>query len=59
MAAKTNAEIQADYRKRNREAGLKELRNLWCHPDDEAAIRDLAAKLATKREKAQAKAATA
>jgi hypothetical protein len=32
--------------------GLKEIRNLWAHPDDEQRIRVYAEKLARQREKA-------
>lgn len=51
--AKTNAERQAALHQRRTEAGLKQVRNLWCHPDDEPAIKALAAKLARKRAKEQ------
>jgi hypothetical protein len=50
VTAKTNAERQRDMRQSRAEAGIKEIRNLWCHPDDEAAIREFAAKLQRKRE---------
>jgi hypothetical protein len=51
MTAKTNAERQEALRQSRRTSGLKEVRNLWCHPDDELAIRQHAAKLQAKREK--------
>jgi hypothetical protein len=51
MTAKTTAERQQAMREARRATGLKEVRNLWCHPDDELAIRQLAAKLQAKREK--------
>lgn len=51
MTAKTTNERQQDLVARRRAAGLKEVRNLWCHPDDETAIREHAAKLARKRRK--------
>lgn len=49
-AAKTNAERQAAYRARKADA--PELRGIFAHPDDHQAIRDYAAKLARKRDKA-------
>jgi DNA invertase Pin-like site-specific DNA recombinase len=51
MTAKTTNERQRALVERRREAGLKQIRNLWCHPDDEPAIREHAAKLARKRAK--------
>jgi hypothetical protein len=51
MTAKTTAERQAALRQARREAGLKEVRNLWCHPDDEAALREFASKLQRKRDR--------
>ena len=51
MTAKTAAERQQALRLRRTEAGLKQIRNLWAHPDDEAAIREHAEKLARKRAK--------
>jgi hypothetical protein len=58
-AARTAAQRQADYRAARADAGLKEARNVWCHPDDEAAIRSLAERLAAKRERAAKKGARA
>lgn len=46
---KTNAERQATYRASRLRAGLKELRNLWCHPEDEESVREFVAKLQAKR----------
>ena len=51
MTAKTTAERQEALRQARRAAGLKEIRNLWCHPDDEPPIRELAAKLQRKRDR--------
>lgn len=51
-AAKTSAERQQALKDRRTAAGMKEVRNLWCHPDDEAAIREHAAKLQRKRARA-------
>lgn len=52
MIAKTNAERQADLKARRIAAGLVPVTNLWAHPDDVKAIREHAAKLARKRERA-------
>ena len=51
MTAKTTAERQQALRRARKAAGLKELRNLWCHPDDEPAIRATAIKLLGRRER--------
>jgi hypothetical protein len=51
MPAKTNAERQRELRQNRLEQGLKEVRNLWCHPEDEARIRDYSDRLAKQREK--------
>jgi phosphotransacetylase len=51
MNAKTVAERQRDLRESRKQAGLKELRNLWCHPDDEERIRQYAATLHARRER--------
>lgn len=51
MTAKTTNERQREMRERREASGLKEVRNLWCHPDDEAAVKNYAAKLAKKRTK--------
>lgn len=51
MTAKTNAERQADFAERQREAGLKLLRNFWARPENEARIREYAAKLDRKSER--------
>lgn len=40
---KTNAERQADRDKRMKAAGLKQIRNLWGYPEDEAAVREFTA----------------
>jgi hypothetical protein len=48
---KTNAEKQADRRKRLSCDGLFKRRDLWCHPDDEPELRRLEKKLQNKRKK--------
>lgn len=48
-SAKTVAERQREYRERMQALGLKELRNLWAHPDDEKRIREYVEKLSQKR----------
>lgn len=55
--AKTNAQRQAELKARRVAAGLVALRNVWVHPDDVEAMREHAAKLARKRERAERKAA--
>ena len=55
MTAKTPAERQAALKARRQAAGLVPVTNLWAHPDDVQPIREHAAKLARKREKASAK----
>lgn len=51
MIAKTGAQRQADYKKRQAEQGRKEVRGIYLHPDDAAALREHAAKLAKRRER--------
>jgi hypothetical protein len=45
MAGKTTTERQRVFRQSKLAAGLKEIRNLWCRPDDESRIRDYVARL--------------
>lgn len=49
-APKTNAERQQALRESRHRQGLKEVRNLWCHPEDEAAIREHVARLRQAKE---------
>lgn len=51
MTAKPATERMAALRKRRKEAGFTRL-ELWLHPDDHEAVKDAAAKLQRKREKA-------
>ncbi len=51
MIAKTNAERQRELRQNRLKQGLKEVRNLWCHPDDIQSIQEHARHLASKRKK--------
>ena len=51
-AAKTTAERVAALRKRRADAGAMEVRGIFAHLDDHAAIKEHAAKLARKRAKA-------
>jgi hypothetical protein len=46
---KTNAERQRDYTDNRKREGLKQVRNLWAHPEDHAAIKALAQRLRDKR----------
>lgn len=50
--AKSPAERQAEFRASKRAAGLKLVSQLWCHPDDEPAIRTFAGELHEKRQRA-------
>lgn len=52
MAAKTTGERQREFKKRQQEAGLKEVRNLWAKPEHHAQIKALAAKLANSKKAA-------
>ena len=52
MTAKTLTERVTESKHRKRDAGLKEVRSLWAHPEDHAALREHAAKLARRRERA-------
>ena len=52
MVGKTNAERQAAYRQRQAEQEATEVRGIFAHKDDHAAIKNYAAKLAKKRVKA-------
>lgn len=47
---KTSTERQKAFRLSRLAAGLKEIRNLWSHPEDEPRIRDYAAQLYQKRQ---------
>lgn len=49
-APKTNAERQQALRESRHEQGLKEVRNLWCHPEDEAALREHVTRLRRAKE---------
>jgi hypothetical protein len=57
MTAQTTNERQRALVERRKAAGLKELRNLWTHPEDEAAVREYAAKLTGRRLRSRTKAA--
>lgn len=50
--AKTSTQRAADYANRQKALGRKEIRHLWAHPEDHQPIRDAAAKLARRRERA-------
>ncbi len=52
MTPKTPAQRQADLKARRQAAGLVPVTNLWAHPDDVEPIREHAAKLARRRERA-------
>lgn len=50
-AAKTGAQRIKELRQRRKAGGLKELRGIWAHPDDEQRIRSYGQKLARKRDR--------
>ena len=50
MIPKTATERQKAFRLSRLAAGLKEIRNLWAHPEDVPSIRDYAAQLHQKRQ---------
>ena len=50
--AKTTAERQREFRARKAETQAAEVRGIFAHPEDHAAIKALAAKLAMKRARA-------
>jgi len=47
--AKTTQEKQAEYRARMKKRGLKEIRSLYIHPDDNKKVREYAQKLLDER----------
>ena len=51
MTAKTTAERQQEFKQRREAAGLKELRNIWCHPDDAERIKAYVARLNAARDR--------
>jgi hypothetical protein len=58
VPAKTTTERVAALRQRRLEAGQTEVRGIFAHADDHAAIKEHAAKLAKRRERAMRKAPT-
>jgi hypothetical protein len=55
VIAKTGAQRQADYKKRQAGEGRKEVRGIFLHPEDAAALREHAAKLNKRRERLKEK----
>jgi hypothetical protein len=53
MIAKTTAERQREFRQRKAEA--PEVRGIFAHPDDHAAVKESAAKIARRRAKIEAR----
>lgn len=51
MNAKTATERNAEFRERMKRQGLKQISNLFAHPDDFQRIRNYVAKLNAKRQK--------
>ena len=54
MTPQTPTDRQRAYKARHRAAGRKEVRNLWAHPDDHAAIKAFAYNLNRKRDRVTA-----
>ena len=52
MTAKTNAQKQADFRARAKDAGMAEVRGIIAHKDHHEAIKEAARKVAAKLVKA-------
>lgn len=55
--AKTNAERQREFRARKAAEQLTEVRGIMAHPDDHQSIKDEAAKIARRRQRAAKRAA--
>lgn len=56
-AAKTNAERQREYRARKAAETVTEVRGIFAHPDDHAEVKEAAAKIARRRQRAAKRAA--
>lgn len=57
-AAKTNAERQREFRARKAaEQNATEVRGIFAHPDDHAEVKESAAKIARRRQRAAKRAA--
>lgn len=53
MPAKTNAQRQAEFRARKAsEQQATEVRGIFAHPDDHAEVKEAAAKIARRRQRA-------
>lgn len=50
-AAKTNAERQREFRARKAETVTTEVRGIFAHPDDHAEVKEVAAKIARRRQR--------
>jgi len=55
--AKTNAERQREFRQRKASTEATEVRGIFAHPDGHQAVKDEAAKIARRRQRAQKRAA--
>lgn len=51
-AAKTSAERQREFRQRKADTEATEVRGIFAHPDDHQAVKDEAAKIARRRQRA-------
>ena len=50
--AKTNAERQREFRQRKADTEATEVRGIFAHPDDHAEVKEAAAKIARRRQRA-------
>lgn len=55
--AKTNSERQREFRQRKAETQATEVRGIFAHPDDHAEVKEAAAKIARRRQRAAQRAA--
>lgn len=57
IAAKSNAQRQREYRARKAAETVTEVRGIFAHPDDHAEVKEAAAKIARRRQRAAKRAA--
>jgi thiamine monophosphate synthase len=55
MTTKTSTERAQALRETRAEAGLAEVRGIWAHPDDHAAMKKYAAKISQSRARIEAR----
>ena len=57
VTAKTNAERQSEFRTRKADTEATEVRGIFAHTDDHADVKEAAAKIARRRQRAATRAA--